>query len=70
MGRRITDKEIGSIDTISRKLDGINYNLFIINNKDYAIKIISTYGLLDAEEGTMDSVRYIERVENSRKVRQ
>ena len=34
---RIVEKLIGATDTISRKLEGSNYNLFMIKDKDFTI---------------------------------
>ena len=47
MDKRIVDKPIGATDTIKRKIEGVDYNLFIIKDKDFAIKLISAYRKLD-----------------------
>ena len=40
MDKRMVNKLIGATDTISEKLEGVNYNLFMIKDKDFTIKLI------------------------------
>ena len=44
---RMVDKLISATDTISGKLEGVDYNLFIMKDKDFTIKLMSAYGKLD-----------------------
>ena len=44
MDNRMNDKELGATDSIKRKLDEIDYNLFCMKDKDFVMKMMSTYG--------------------------
>ena len=45
--KRMIDKLIGTTDSISGKLEEVDYNLFIMKDKDFTIKLISAYRKLD-----------------------
>ena len=62
-------KDIGTTDSIKGKLDRINYNLFMMKDRDFTIKVMSTYGKLEVQNGTSNTLRYIEIIEGSRKIR-
>ena len=47
MDKRMVDKPISATDTISRKLERVNYNLFMMKDKDFTIKLMPAYGKLD-----------------------
>ena len=66
---RMTGKDIGATDSIKGKLDGIDYNLFMIKDRDFTIKLMSIYGKLEVQNRTSDTLRYIEIIESSRKIR-
>ena len=53
------DKAVGEIAAIKGKHDYADYYLFAMKNKDYIVKLITTYGLLFAQDGTKESVRYV-----------
>jgi hypothetical protein len=46
MDRHMEGKPIGSTDSLHGTLDGIPYDLFIMKDKDYNMKLMSTYGSL------------------------
>ena len=62
-------KDIGATDFIKGKLDWIDYNLFIMKDMDFVIKLMSTYGKLEVQNGTSDMPIYIEIIKSSRKIR-
>ena len=69
MDKRTVDKPISITDAISGKLEGVNYNLFLMKDKDFTIKLISVYRKLDAQSNAQDKIWYIEIVEGGRKIR-
>ena len=68
MDERMVDNPIDATDAISGKLEGVDYNLFMIKDKDYTIKLISTYRKLDVQSDAQDKIWYIEIVLGGRKV--
>ena len=40
------DKEVGGVDSLTGKLDGVHYDIFYMEDPDYIMKIMSTYGKL------------------------
>ena len=69
MDERMTGKGIGNTDAISGKLDGMDYNLFMMKDKDHTVKLMSTYGKLEVQNDAKDSFQHVEIVEGRRKVR-
>ena len=69
MDERMTGKGIGNTDAISGKLDGMDYNLFMMKDKHCTFKLMPTYGKLEVQNDSKDSVRCVEIVEGERKVR-
>ena len=49
MDERIVDKPIGATDTISGKLEEVEYNLFMIRDKDFTIKLMPVSRKLDVQ---------------------
>ena len=44
------NKEMGEVDSLTGKLDGVHYDIFCMKEPDYIMKIMSTYGgLLENE---------------------
>ena len=66
MDKRTVDKPISITDAISGKLEGVNYNLFLMKDKDFTIKLISVYRKLDAQSNAQDKIWYIEIVKRGR----
>ena len=50
-------KEVGSVDSLKGKLDGMHYDIFCMKEPDYVMKIMSTYGGLIENDWQKDSVR-------------
>ena len=69
MDERMVDKSIGATDAIEGKTEGVDCNLFMMKDKDFTIKLMSTCGKLDAQSDADEKVRCIEIEEGGRKVR-
>jgi hypothetical protein len=50
-------KEVGGCDSLPGTLDGISYDLFVLKDLGYTMKIMSTYGCLLVMDGQIDSIR-------------
>ena len=68
MDDRMASKQVGETDAIQGKIDRVDYNLFVMKDRDYTIKLMSTHGKLTAESNIQDSARCIEIVKGGRKV--
>ena len=58
MDQRLASKEVGDTDCIEGKLDDINYNLYMMKEHDFVMKMMATYGALNPYPDEKDSTRY------------
>ena len=58
MDARMVAKEVGECDSLPGTLDGVPYELFVLKDSGYTMKIMSTYGSLLVKDGQKDSVRH------------
>ena len=56
MDKRMVDKAIGAIDAIKRNLEGLDYNLLMMKDKGFTIKLISIYERLHVQSDTDNKV--------------
>ena len=59
MDERMLTKNIGDVDAINGKLDNISYNLFMMKEPDFTMKMMTTYGALNPYSYERDSKRYL-----------
>jgi hypothetical protein len=50
-------KEVGDCDSLPGTLDSIPYNLFVLKDLGYTMKIMSMYGSLLVMDGQRDLIR-------------
>ena len=53
----MNDEEIGTCKAISGKLDGVKYNIFCMKDSKFIMKIMTTYGTLNVENGQAETSR-------------
>ena len=58
MDKRMESKNIGEVDCIQGKLDNTDYNLFMMKEPDFTMKMMATYGALNPYSDERDSKRY------------
>ena len=51
------DKEVGETDSLYGELEGVHYDIFGMKEPDYIMKIMSTYGGLNVNDGQRESMR-------------
>jgi hypothetical protein len=44
MDNKMENRDLGDTDSVKGKLNGVEYNLFCMRDKDYVMKMMSTYG--------------------------
>ena len=59
MDKRMESKNIGEVDCIQGKLDNTDYNLLMMKEPDFTMKMMATYGALNPYPGERDSKRYV-----------
>ena len=59
MDDRMESRRIGDVDAIKGKIDGINYNLFMMKEPDFTMKMMATYGALNPYSYERDTKRYV-----------
>jgi hypothetical protein len=50
-------QEVSDCNSLPGTLDGVPYNLFVMKDSGYTMKIMSTYGSLLVKDGQKDSIR-------------
>jgi hypothetical protein len=58
MDERMEAKAVGDCDSLPGTLEGIPYDLFVLKDAGYTMKIMSTYGSLLVSDGQKDSIRH------------
>jgi hypothetical protein len=56
----MTDKPVGSTDSLKGTLDGWDYDIFVMKDVDYTMKLMSTYGALLPRDDAEDKKRVLE----------
>jgi len=57
MDEKMALKAVGECDSLAGTLDGVPYDLFVLKDAGYTMKIMSTYGSLLVQDGQRDSFR-------------
>jgi hypothetical protein len=57
MDKRMEGKEIGAYNLLPGTLEGVPYDLFVLKDACYTMKIMSTYGSLLMKDGQKDSIQ-------------
>ena len=58
MDNRMDDRALGETDSIKGALDGVPYNLFMMKDKDFVMKLMSTYGGLVVDSDQQKTFRW------------
>lgn len=53
----MAEKEVGSMDSLNGKMDNTPYDIFVLKEPDYSMKIMSTYGGLIEKAGQHETTR-------------
>ena len=61
--KHMMNKQIGECDSISGKLDGVNYNIFCMKDSQFTMKLMSTYGTLTIPTNQTDTFRKTDKGE-------
>ena len=59
MENKLKDASVSETAATQGKLDDVDYHLFVMKDKDYIIKLMTTYGSSSVEDGTEDSIRCV-----------
>ena len=65
MDLKLKDASIGDTTVIRGSIDGIPCHLFMMKDKDYVVKLMTTCGSLSVANKAIDSVRYITNESNN-----
>jgi len=57
MDAHMADKEVGDCDSLVGTLNGVPYDLFVMKDVDYSMKLMSAYGALTVKAGQDESFR-------------
>jgi hypothetical protein len=57
MDEKMAAQEVGDCNSLPGTLDGVPYDLFVMKDSGYTMKIMSTYGSLLVKDGQRDSIR-------------
>jgi hypothetical protein len=62
MDEKMAAQEVGDCNSLPGTLDGVPYDLFVMKDSGYTMKIMSTYGSLLVKDGHKDSIRNYKNV--------
>ncbi|KAG7359200.1 transposase IS4 [Nitzschia inconspicua] len=60
MDEHMSTKQVGDVDSLKGKLDGVSYDLFCMKDTNDTIKLMSTYGSLVPSQDATENVRYVD----------